>query len=76
MAAGLRLAVLVLFLIYTSVGRDSGLLATCPSWSENTLQLSSVQLRMSIYLISIYEQSLSTSPRRYSTVDKGHQLDC
>lgn len=31
---------------------------------------------MSIYLISIYEQSLSASPRRSSTVGKGHQLDC
>lgn len=76
MTAWLRLAVLVLLLIYTSVRRDSGLLATCPSWSENTLQLSSEQQRMSIYLISTYEQILSTIPRRSSTVDKGHQLDC
>lgn len=76
MTAWLTLTVLVLLLIYTSVRRVSGLLATCPSWSENILQLSSEQLRMSIYLISIYEQSLSASPRRSSTVGKGHQLDC
>lgn len=74
--AWLTLPVLVLLLIYTGVRRDSGLLPTCPSWSENILQLSSEQLRMSVYLISIYEQSLGASPRRSSTVDKGHQLDC